>query len=281
VPVKERLPRAASMYFFTLNNNNKMKTINLIRIGILPILAVLVFACKKDAQTSSGSLSLSGEARTTQLSSQQGPAVDWSIDMQVTKNACNEQIFTLTGLNKTGNAIGANDGTIELTISDANGVVGTPYTGASPLTVTTHLAAGTYSLAAKVSTGGNLRGQSSIPSLTVAACASCPYKGLGELTCADLPADMYIGAVQYNHEQLCELLAYNRGNNGYGALVRLAQAVLVAKVNGFTSANQVVAAAEALIGSLNALDANDQASVPDQYGSTEKGHVQDLVKCNP
>jgi hypothetical protein len=92
---------------------------------------------------------------------------------------------------------------------------------------------------------------------------------------------MYIGAVQYNHEQLCELLAYNRGNNGYGALVRLAQAVLVAKVNGFTSANQVVAAAEALIGSLNALDANDQASVPDQYGSTEKGHVQDLVKCNP
>jgi hypothetical protein len=85
--------------------------------------------------------------------------------------------------------------------------------------------------------------------------------------------------VHYSHEQLCQLLAYNRGNHGYGALVRLAQAVLVAKANGFTSQNAAVAAAEALIANLNALDSDDQASVVDQYGAPEKGHVQDLVKC--
>jgi hypothetical protein len=265
------------MYFFTLNNNN-MKTTTLIRMGILPMLALAFFACKKEAQNSSGSTLLSSQA--AKKVTPQGPTMDWSVSIQVTKNACNEQVFTLTGLNGNGNAIGMNDGQIELTISDANGVAGSPYTGTSPLTVTTHLAPGTYSLSATVSTGGNLRGQSSLPSVTVAACASCTYKGLDELTCADLPADMYIGEVQYNHEQLCQLLAYNRGNQGYGSLVRLAQAVLVAKVNGFTSTNEVVAAAEVLIGHLNALDAGDQASVDDQYGATQKGHVQDLVKCN-
>ena len=257
-----------------------MKTTNLIRIGILPFLALLIFACKKEVQTESTSSLISNEINASQRLPQQGPAVDWSIDIQVTKNACDEQVFTLTGLNKNGNPIAPGDGVIELAFSDANGIVGTPFTGGSPFVVTTHLAPGTYSMAAKVSTGNNLKGQSSLSGIIVAPCVGCPYKSLDELTCADLPAAMYIGQVHYNHEQLCELLAYNRGNHGYGALVRLAQAVLVAKANGFTSQNQAVAAAEALIGSLNALDAADQASVTDQYGAPEKGHVQDLVKCD-
>ena len=256
-----------------------MKTTRLFRIGILPILALLVFACKKEMQTTSTSDALSSQAvKGSQNTSQQGPAIDWSVNIQVSKNACDEQVFTLTALNKNGNPIGANDGVMELAISDANGIVGIPSTGASPLTVTTHLAPGTYSLAAKVSTGGNLRGESSVPAIIVEACA-CPYKSLEELTCSDLPAEMYIGQVKYDHEQLCQLLVYNRGNHGYGALVRLAQAVLVAKANDFTSSNPAVAAAEALIGNLNALNSNDQASVLDQYGASEKGHVHDLVKC--
>lgn len=195
----------------------------------------------------------------------------------MTKNECNEQAFILTGYNQNG---GATNGDIEFTISDVNGIVGAPYTGASPLTVTTNLAPGTYSLAAKVRTGINLRGQSTFPNIIVEACAACPYKSLDELTCSDLPDEMKIGEVDYDHEKLCQLLAYNRGNNGYGALVRLAQAVMVAKVNGFSSDNEVVAAAETLIGNLNALNSEDQASVVDQYGAPEKGHVQDLVKCD-
>jgi hypothetical protein len=259
-----------------------MKTTAFIRIGILPVLALLFFACKKEVQTNSSltSSSLSSQAKTSQNVSQQGPAIDWSVDIQVTKNACDEQVFTLTALNKNGNPIGQADGEIEFTISDANGIVGTPQTGTSPMTVITHLASGTYSLVAKVSTGPNLRGESSVPTVIVEPCAACPYKSLQELTCADLPQQMLIGQVQYDHEQLCQLLAYNRGNQGYGALVRLAQAVMVAKVNGFTSENEAVAAAEVLIGGLNALNADDQASVVDEYGAPEKGHVQDLVKCD-
>ena len=253
-----------------------MKTTTLFRAGILPVLAFLFFACTKEVQNSSSSTLMSSQADA----SQRVAAQDWSVDIQVTKNACDEQVFTLTGLNKNGNAVTPGDGQIELTISDANGIVGIPSTGSSPLIVTTHLAAGTYALAAKVSTGNNLKGQSSLPGVVVVACVGCPYKGLDELTCADLPATMYIGQVNYNHDQLCQLLAYNRGNHGYGALVRLAQAVMVAKANGFTSQNEAVAAAEALIGSLNALDSDDQASVVDQYGAPEKGRVQDLVKCD-
>jgi hypothetical protein len=258
---------------------NKMKTTMLFRIGIVPLLALLVFACKKEAQTTSTPSTLSSQGNSVQKPPQQGPAVDWSVNIQITKNACDEQVFTLTGLNKNGNAIGVGDGEIELTISNGSSVVGTPYTGTSPMTVTTHLPAGSYTLAAKVSTGANLRGQSSIPPITVQSCAACPWKGLDQLTCSDLPTTMDIGNVHYSHEQLCRLLAYNRGNHGYGALVRLAQAVLVAKANGFTSQNAAVAAAEALIANLNALDSDDQASVVDQYGAPEKGHVQDLVKC--
>jgi len=257
-----------------------MKTTTLFRIGILPILAFSIFACKKEAQTTSTSTLMSSQAPATQKIMQQGPAVDWSVAIEATKNLCNEQVFTLTGLNKNSNPIGVNDGVIELTISNASGIVGTTYSGTSPLTVVTHLAPGTYSLAAKVSTGPNLRGVGSIPSIVVEPCGGCPYKSLDALTCADLPVDMYIGQVKYDHEQLCQLLAYNRGNQGYGALVRLAQAVLVAKVNGFTSANEKVAAAEALIADLNVLDSGDQASVVDQYGAPEKGAVQDLVKCS-
>jgi hypothetical protein len=257
---------------------NKMKTTALFRIGIVPLLALLVFACKKEAQTSSTPSLLSSQG-TVNKKPDPGPAMDWSVSIQVTKNACDEQVFTLTGLNKNGNAIGLNDGAIELTITDANAaMVGTPFTGTSPLSVTTHLAAGNYTLTAKVSTGVNLRGQSSIP-IIVQACAACPWKGLDQLTCSDLPETMLIGTVSYSHVQLCQLLAYNRGNHGYGALVRLAQSVMVAKANHFTSQNPVVSAAEALIGNLDALSSTDQASVPDQYGAPEKGHVQDLVKC--
>jgi hypothetical protein len=256
-----------------------MTTTTLFRIGILPVLALLVFACKKEAQTSSTSTTLISQSKTSQSSSEAGPAIDWSVNIQVTKNVCDEQVFTLTGLNKNGMAIGTGDGAIVLTISDVNGTVGAPLSGASPLQATTHLAPGTYTLNATVSTGSNLRGQSSLSGVIVVPCAGCPYKGLDELTCADLPSEMNIGQVHYNHDQLCQLLAYNRGNYGYGALVRLAQAVMVAKVNGFTSANEVVAAAEVLIGNLNALNSADQASVVDQYGAPEKGHVQDLVKC--
>jgi hypothetical protein len=256
-----------------------MKMKALFRIGIVPVLALLFFACKKDVQTSSTATSLTSLATASRKTTTQGPAESWTVNIQVTKNACDEQVFTLTGLNQNGSAISAGDGTIELTISNASGVVGSPYTGTSPMTVTTHLAPGTYSLAAKVSTGINLRGESSIIGVIVVPCAACPYKGLDALTCADLPADMYIGKVLYTHDQLCQLLAYNRGNDGSGALVRLAQAVMVAKANDFTFENTAVAAAEALIGSLNALDLEDQASVVDQYGAREKGHVEDLVKC--
>lgn len=257
-----------------------MKTTTMFRIGILPLLALLVFACKKDAQTTPTSTQLSSESKTSQSTPQGGPAVDWSVGIQVTKNECNEQTFVLTGLNKNGNPIGSGDGLIELSISDVNGaVVNTPQSGPSQLQVITHLAPGTYTLNATVSTGGHLRGQSSLSGVIVVPCASCPYKSLSELTCINLPSSMKIGQVTYNHEQLCQLLTYNRGNLGYGALVRLAQAVLVAKANGFTSSNEAVAAAEALIGNLNALNSTDQASVVDQYGAPEKGHVQDLVKC--
>lgn len=258
-----------------------MKTTTLFRIGSFFLFALLVFACKKEVQKSSLSTELISQSKTSQSTSDQGPSPDWSVQITPTKNECTEQVFELIGINNGGNRIDDGSGFIEVTIKDANGVtVCIPTPGTSPLLVTTHLAPGTYTLDASISAGSKLKGQSSLPNgFIVVACAGCPYKGLDELTCADLPASMKIGEVTYNHSELCQLLAYNRGNDGYGALVRLAQAVLVAKANGFTSANEAVAAAEALIGNLNALDADDQASVADQYGAPEKGHVQDLVKC--
>lgn len=254
-----------------------MKSTTLLRIGILPFLALLVFACKKEVQTSSTSTSFSSLAKGGQSTPQQGPALDWTIDIQVTKNACDEQVFTLTVLNNGGQAVDEGTGDVEFTIADAGGIVET-HSGNSGMVVTTHLAEGVYSLSATVTNGAKLKGASSIPDITVESCG-CPYKGLDELTCDDLNKEIEIGGRTYSPEELCELLNYNRGNHGYGALVRLAQAIMVAKWNGFRDDNAYVKAADDLMTGKNALDPDHQASVVDQYGAPEKGHVQDLVKC--
>lgn len=243
-----------------------MKTQNLLRIGMLPLLALVIFACQKDLKAPS----LTSDAKSDKITNRGGPDANWTVSIETTKDECDEQVFFVASFNQNG---GETDGLIEFKIDDI--VVAS---GTGSITVTTHLLPGDHELYASVSTGVNFRGESAPQTITVLACG-CTYKELDELTCEDMPESMEIGEVDYNHAQLCELLAYNRGNHGYGALVRLAQAVMVAKWNGFTSDHEAVAAAEALIGSLNALDAEDQVSVVDQYGATEKGHVQDLVKC--
>ncbi len=251
-----------------------MKTTNIFRISIFLLFTVSFFACQKTELIPS----VVSYAKAAKPAASGGPEANWSVQIATDKNMCDEQQFTLTGFNQNNNAITAGDGVITLTISNENGAVAS-YTGGSGMSVTTHLAAGTYTLTGTVYTGGNLRGEAAPQNITVDACGGCTYKQLEDLTCEDLPMSMNIGAVTYTHQQLCSLLSYNRGNSGYGALVRLAQAIMVAKVNGFTSANSALAAAEALVGNLNALDTDDQASVVDNYGASEKGHVQDLVKC--